>query len=70
MKHYLLLLTAVLAASFLQAQNIKRETMQVEYISRPSEPIPSDVVNYEVVVNQVYKGIYEDELAQWEIDLF
>lgn len=68
MKHYLLLLTAVLAASFLQAQNIKRETMQVEYISRPSEPIPSDVVNYEVVVNQVYKGIYEDELAQWEID--
>ena len=68
MKNYLLLLTAVVAATCLQAQNIKRETMQVEYISRPSEPIPSDVVNYEVVVNQVYKGIYEDELAQWEID--
>jgi hypothetical protein len=68
MKHYLLLLTAVVAVTCLQAQNIKRETMQVEYISRPSEPIPSDVVSYEVVVNQVYKGIYEDELAQWEID--
>ena len=68
MKNFLLLLTAVVAVTCLQAQNIKRETMQVEYISRPSEPIPSDVVNYEVVVNQVYKGIYEDELAQWEID--
>lgn len=67
MKHIYLILVCAIAFGA-QAQNIQRETMQVEYISRPSEPIPSDVVNYEVKVNQVYKGIYEDELAQWEID--
>ena len=67
MKHFFSFLLCLLAVGA-NAQNIKRETMQVEYISRPSEPLPGAISNYDVVVSQVYKDIYADELAQWEID--
>ena len=67
MKHFHLLLFCI-AALAVQAQNIQRESMQVEYISRPSEPLPNGVSSYEVTVAQVYKDVYQDELAQWEID--
>jgi hypothetical protein len=67
MKHFYLLLSCVVAFA-MQAQNIQRETIQVEYISRPSEPLPSGVSTYDVTVSQVYKDIYEEECAQWEIN--
>ena len=67
MKHFFSFLLCLLAVGA-NAQNIQRETMQVEYISRPSEPLPGALSNYDVVVSQVYKDIYADELAQWEID--
>ena len=67
MKHFFSFLLCLLAVGA-NAQNIQRETMQVEYISRPSEPLPGAISNYDVVVSQVYKDIYADELAQWEID--
>ena len=40
----------------------------MDYISRPSEPLPAGVSTYNVVVNQSYRDQYEAELAQWEID--
>ena len=67
MKHIYLVLVCAIAFGA-QAQNVQRETMQVEYISRPSQPLPDGVTTYQVSVNQVYKDIYEEELAQWEID--
>ena len=67
MKQIFLLLACAITFGA-QAQNVQRETMQVEYISRPSQPLPDGVTTYQVSVNQVYKDIYEEELAQWEID--
>ena len=67
MKHFTLALAA-LAFVTVNAQNIQRESVQVEYISRPSEPLPAGVTTYNVVVNQSYRDQYEAELAQWEID--
>jgi len=65
---YLTLTLAALAFITANAQNIQRESVQVEYISRPSEPLPAGVTTYNVVVNQSYRDQYEAELAQWEID--
>ena len=45
MKHFYLLLFCI-AALAVQAQNIQRESMQVEYISRPSELLPNGVSSY------------------------
>ncbi len=67
MKHFALALAA-LAFQTVSAQNIQRLGIQVEYISRPSEPFPSGVTSYTVVVNQSYRDQYEAELEQWEID--
>lgn len=67
MKYFTLVLTA-LAFVTVNAQNVQRESVQVEYISRPSEPLPADVTSYNVVVNQSYRDQYEAELEQWEID--
>lgn len=50
------------------AQNVKRESIQVEYISRPSEPLPAGMTTYNVVVNQSYRDQFEADLQQWEID--
>jgi len=58
----------LLTAAVTHAQNVQRETVQVEYISRPSEPLPAGISTYNVVVNQTYKEQFEAELAQWEID--
>ena len=65
---YLTLALAALAFVTVNAQNVQRESVQVEYISRPSEPLPAGVTTYNVVVNQSYRDQYEAELAQWEID--
>ena len=67
MKYFTLVLTA-LAFVTVNAQNVQRESVQVEYISRPSEPLPAGVTSYNVVVNQSYRDQYEAELEQWEID--
>lgn len=67
MKYFTLALAA-LAFVTVNAQNVQRESVQVEYISRPSEPLPAGVTTYSVVVNQSYRDQYEGELAQWEID--
>ena len=67
MKYFTLTLAA-LACLTVNAQNVEREAMTVEYISRPSEPLPAGVTTYNVVVNQSYRDQYEAELAQWEID--
>lgn len=67
MKYFTLALAALTFVT-VNAQNVQRESVQVEYISRPSEPLPADVTTYNVVVNQSYRDQYEDELAQWEID--
>ena len=67
MKYFTLALAA-LAFVTVNAQNVQRESVQVEYISRPSEPLPAGVTTYNVVVNQSYRDQYEAELAQWEID--
>ena len=67
MKHFTLALAA-LAFVTVNAQNVQRESVQVDYISRPSEPFPAGVTTYNVVVNQSYRDQYEAELAQWEID--
>lgn len=67
MKNYLVL-SMLLTCGTLFAQNVQRETVQVEFISRPSEPFATKVSNFEVVVNQLYKDQFEAELAQWEID--
>ena len=67
MKYFTLAL-ATLAFVTVNAQNVQRESVQVEYISRPSEPLPAGVTTYNVVVNQSYRDQYEAELAQWEID--
>ena len=67
MKYFTLALAA-LAFVTVNAQNVQRESVQVEYISRPSEPFPAGVTTYNVVVNQSYRDQYEAELAQWEID--
>ena len=48
MKHIYLLLVCAIAFGA-QAQNVQRETMQVEYISRPSQPLPDGVTTYQVV---------------------
>ena len=65
---YLTLTIAALAFITANAQNVKRESVQVEYISRPSEPLPAGVTTYNVVVNQSYRDQFEAELQQWEID--
>ncbi len=62
------LLFALVAALSIQAQNIQRESMQVEYISRPSDPLLSGITDYDVMVTQVYKDVFEGQMAQWEID--
>ena len=67
MKHITLALAA-LSFVTVSAQNVQRESIQVDYISRPSEPLPAGVSTYNVVVNQSYRDQYEAELAQWEID--
>ncbi|MGB0249863.1 MAG: hypothetical protein ACPF91_07475 [Flavobacteriales bacterium] len=67
MKYFTLALAA-LAFVTVNAQNIQRESIQVEYISRPSEPLPAGVTTYNVVVNQSYRDQFESELQQWEID--
>ena len=67
MKYFTLALAA-LAFITANAQNVKRESVQVEYISRPSEPLPAGVTTYNVVVNQSYRDQFEAELQQWEID--
>ena len=67
MKYFTLTLAA-LACLTLNAQNVQRETMSVEYISRPSEPLPAGVTTYNVEVNQTYRDQFEAELEQWEID--
>ncbi|MDE0979391.1 MAG: hypothetical protein OSA78_05300 [Flavobacteriales bacterium] len=50
------------------AQKIKRESVQVEYTSRPSEPLPKEVKSYSVEVMQTYKLEFEAEMEQWAID--
>ena len=65
---YLTLTLAALAIMTANAQNVQRETMSVEYISRPSEPLPAGVTTYNVVVNQSYRDQFEAEFQQWEID--
>ena len=50
------------------AQKIKRESVQVEYTSRPSEPLPKEVKSYSVEVMQTYKLEFESEMEQWAID--
>ena len=65
---YITLTLAALAFITANAQNVKRESVQVEYISRPSEPLPAGVTTYNVVVNQSYRDQFEAELQQWEID--
>ena len=65
---YFTLTIAALAFITANAQNVKRESVQVEYISRPSEPLPAGVTTYNVVVNQSYRDQFEAELQQWEID--
>ena len=50
------------------AQNIQRESVQVEYTSRPSEPLPKEVKSFSVDVTQTYKFEYEAEMEQWAID--
>ena len=67
MKYFTLTLAA-LACLTMNAQNVQRETMSVEYISRPSEPLPAGVTTYNVEVNQTYRDQFEAELEQWEID--
>ena len=67
MKYFTLTLAA-LAFMTVNAQNVQRETMSVEYISRPSEPLPAGVTTYNVVVNQSYRDQFEAEFQQWEID--
>ena len=67
MKYFTLTLAA-LACMTMNAQNVQRETMSVEYISRPSEPLPAGVTTYNVEVNQTYRDQFEAELEQWEID--
>lgn len=67
MKYFTLALAA-LAFGTVNAQNVQRESVQVEYISRPSEPLPAGVTTYNVVVNQSYRDQFESELQQWEID--
>ncbi|MGB2384895.1 MAG: hypothetical protein ACPH8E_05305 [Flavobacteriales bacterium] len=67
MKYFTLALAA-LAFVTVNAQNVQRESVQVEYISRPSEPLPAGVTTYNVVVNQSYRDQFESELQQWEID--
>ena len=49
MKHFFSFLLCLLAVGA-NAQNIQRETMQVEYISRPSEPLPGAISNYDVLI--------------------
>ena len=65
---YFTLTIAALAFITANAQNVKRESVQVEYISRPSEPLPAGVITYNVVINQSYRDQFEAELQQWEID--
>ncbi len=65
---YFTLTIAALAFITASAQNVKRESVQVEYISRPSEPLPAGVITYNVVINQSYRDQFEAELQQWEID--
>ena len=67
MKYFTLALAALVFITA-NAQNVKRESVQVEYISRPSEPLPAGVTTYNVVVNQSYRDQFEAELQQWEID--
>lgn len=67
MKYFTLTLAA-LACLTMNAQNVQRETMSVEYISRPSEPLPAGVTTYNVEVSQTYRDQFEAELEQWEID--
>ncbi len=65
------ILSIILAVTFFtigNAQNVKRETVQVEYISRPSEPLPNGVATYHTVVNQAYRDQFDAEFEQWEID--
>ena len=50
------------------AQKIKRESVQVEYTSRPSEPLPAEVKSYSVEVMQTYKLEFESEMEQWASD--
>ena len=67
MKYFMLALAALVSFT-LNAQNVQRESISVEYISRPSEPLPAGVTTYNVVVNQSYRDQFEAELEQWEID--
>jgi len=67
MKYFTLTLAAMVCL-IMNAQNVQREAMSVEYISRPSEPLPDGVITYNVVVNQTYRDQFEAELEQWEID--
>ena len=57
MKYFTLVLTA-LAFVTVNAQNVQRESVQVEYISRPSEPLPAGVTSYNFVVNHSYRDQY------------
>lgn len=65
---YLIVFFSLFMATGVSAQNIKRETVQVNYISRPSEPIPTDITSYDVTVSQIYRLEYEAEMEQWEAD--
>jgi hypothetical protein len=64
----LTLTLAALAFTTVNAQNVQRESIQVKYISRPSEPLADGVTTYNVVVKQSYRDQFEAELQQWEID--
>ena len=57
-----------MAFTTVNAQNVQRESIQVEYISRPREPLADGVITYNVVVKQSYRDQFEAELQQWEID--
>ena len=65
---YLTLTLAALVFTTVNAQNVQRESIQVEYISRPSEPLADGVTTYNVMVKQSYRDQFEAELQQWEID--
>ena len=65
---YLIICCSLFMAAGVSAQNIKRESVSVDYISRPSEPLPSDITSFDVAVEQMYKLEYEAEMEQWELD--
>ena len=67
MRVFILVLFSFLMVS-VSAQKIKRESVTVEFTSRPSEPFPSEIKSYSVDVMQTYKLEFESEMEQWAID--